>query len=171
MIMPPVHNLPPQGWIEDAAIARLFTLLQDDGGVPQLLFVGGCVRNAVLGLPPGDMDLATTHRPDIVIDRLGCAGVKVVPTGIEHGTITAVIDGRPFEITTLRRDVATDGRRAVVAFTHDWAEDAQRRDFTMNTLLMDREGRVYDPLGVGLADALAGRVVFVGVPAPRRAED
>lgn len=171
MIMPPVHNLPPQGWIEDAAIARLFTLLQDDGGVPQLLFVGGCVRNAVLGLPPGDMDLATTHRPDIVIDRLGCAGVKVVPTGIEHGTITAVIDGRPFEITTLRRDVATDGRRAVVAFTHDWAEDAQRRDFTMNTLLMDREGRVYDPLGVGLADALAGRVVFVGDPAQRIAED
>lgn len=173
MIMTPVHNLPPQGWMDDAAIARLFALLQDDGGAvpPQLLFVGGCVRNAVLGLPPGDMDLATVHRPDAVIERLSRAGVKVVPTGIDHGTVTAVVDGRPFEITTLRRDVATDGRRAVVAFTDDWAEDAARRDFTMNTLLMDRAGRVYDPLGLGLADALAGRVMFVGNPVQRIAED
>lgn len=173
MIMTPVHNLPQQGWMDDAAIARLFALLQDDGGAvpPQLLFVGGCVRNAVLGLPPGDMDLATVHRPDAVIERLSRGGVKVVPTGIDHGTVTAVVDGRPFEITTLRRDVATDGRRAVVAFTDDWAEDAARRDFTMNTLLMDRAGRVYDPLGLGLADALAGRVVFVGNPAQRIAED
>lgn len=163
-------TLDPTLWKPSAEAGRVFAALSDSGE-PQILFVGGCVRNAVLGLPPGDYDLATVHAPEEVTRRLQAAGIKVVPTGIAHGTVTAVVDGHPFEITTLRQDVETDGRRAVVAFTDDWAEDAQRRDFTMNTLLADLDGRVYDPTGRGLADLRAGRVVFVGDPGQRIAED
>ena len=137
----------------------------------QALFVGGCVRNALLGLPDTDIDIATRLTPAEATARLERAGIKVVPTGLAHGTVTAVTDGMTFEITTLRRDVETDGRHAVVAFTDDWREDAARRDFTMNTLLADSEGHVYDPLGHGIADAEAGRVIFVGDPAERIAED
>jgi poly(A) polymerase len=141
------------------------------GGEDCARFVGGCVRNAILGTPVRDIDIATTLTPPEVIAALEAAGIKAIPTGIAHGTVTAVAKGKPFEITTLRRDVETDGRRAVVAFTTDWAEDAARRDFRLNALYADAAGRLYDPTGEGLADGRAGRVVFVGDPAVRIAED
>jgi len=141
------------------------------GGEDCARFVGGCVRNAILGVPVRDIDIATRLTPPEVIAALEAAAIKAIPTGVAHGTITAVADGKPFEVTTLRRDVETDGRRAVVAFTDDWAEDAARRDFRLNALYADAEGRIYDPTGEGLADARAGRVVFVGDPATRIAED
>lgn len=134
-------------------------------------FVGGCVRNSLLNQPVDDIDIATTLTPDQVTAALEAAGLKAVPTGVEHGTVTAISNSRPFEITTLRRDVATDGRRAVVAFTTDWAEDAQRRDFTLNALYADPDGALYDPTGRGVEDGRAGRIVFVGDPATRIAED
>lgn len=137
----------------------------------EALLVGGCVRNAVLGREATDIDIATKHRPDDVVQKLESAGIKAIPTGIEHGTITAVENGTPFEITTLRKDVETDGRRATVAFADSWDEDAQRRDFTMNTLLMDLSGQLYDPTGQGLSDLEARRVIFVGEPGQRIAED
>jgi poly(A) polymerase len=141
------------------------------GGEGCARFVGGCVRNAVMGAPVRDIDIATTLTPPQVIAALEAARLKAIPTGIDHGTVTAVAQGKPFEITTLRRDVETDGRRAVVAFTTDWAEDAARRDFRLNALYADMDGRIYDPTGEGLADARTGRVVFVGEPATRIAED
>jgi poly(A) polymerase len=134
-------------------------------------FVGGCVRNAILGLPVADIDIATTLTPDAVTQALKAAGLKAIPTGIDHGTVTAVAKGRPFEITTLRRDVETDGRRAVVAFTDDWAEDAARRDFRLNALYADMEGVILDPTGGGIADARAGAIVFVGDAETRIRED
>jgi len=133
-------------------------------------FVGGVVRNALLDKPITDIDIATPLRPEKVAERLQAAGIKAVPTGIDHGTVTAVVKGKPFEVTTLRRDVATDGRHAVVAFTTDWALDAQRRDFTMNALYADAEGNVFDTVG-GVEDALAGRVRFVGDAQTRIRED
>ncbi len=133
-------------------------------------FVGGVVRNALLGRDVSDIDIATPLAPDEVTKKLEAAKLKAVPTGIEHGTITAISHGRPYEVTTLRRDVSTDGRRAVVAFTQDWAEDAQRRDFTMNALYADAKGEVFDTVG-GIADLKAGRVRFVGDPAMRIRED
>jgi poly(A) polymerase len=133
-------------------------------------FVGGAVRNALLGKPVSDIDIATPLVPDEVAKRLAAAGLGAVPTGIEHGTVTAVANGKTFEITTLRRDVSTDGRRAVVAFTTDWAEDAQRRDFTMNALYADASGAITDTVG-GVEDLKAGRVRFVGDPATRIRED
>ncbi|HLY79435.1 MAG TPA: CCA tRNA nucleotidyltransferase, partial [Caulobacteraceae bacterium] len=133
--------------------------------------VGGCVRNAILGVAVRDIDIATTLPPPAVIAALRAAGLKAIPTGIDHGTVTAVAKGRPFEITTLRRDVETDGRRALVAFTTDWAEDAQRRDFRLNALYADPTGRLYDPTAGGLADAHAGRIVFVGDAETRIRED
>jgi poly(A) polymerase len=133
-------------------------------------FVGGCVRDALLGLPIADIDIATPARPDEVAAALGRAGIKIVPTGIAHGTLTAVVPPRHYEITTLRRDVETDGRRARVAFGADWTEDAERRDFTINAIYLDPDGTVHDPVG-GLADLHAHRVRFVGDPATRIAED
>jgi poly(A) polymerase len=133
-------------------------------------FVGGCVRDALLGRAIGDIDIATPLLPEEVIRRLEAAGLKAVPTGIAHGTVTAVARSRPFEITTLRRDVETDGRHARVAFTDDWAADAARRDFTMNALFLDAEGHVFDPVA-GLPDLRAGRVRFVGDPEQRIRED
>ena len=133
-------------------------------------FVGGAVRNALLGKPVADIDIATPLLPADVTARLKAAGLGAVPTGIEHGTVTAVANGKPFEVTTLRRDVATDGRRAVVAFTTDWAEDAQRRDFTMNALYADADGAILDTVG-GVEDLQAGRVRFVGDAATRIRED
>jgi poly(A) polymerase len=124
-----------------------------------------------MGEPIADIDLATTLTPDAVIEALAAAGLKAVPTGLEHGTVTAVSQGAPYEITTLRRDVSTDGRRAVVAFTEDWTEDAQRRDFRFNALYADRAGLIFDPTGEGVADAKARRVVFVGDAATRIRED
>ena len=141
------------------------------GGEDCARFVGGCVRNSILGVPVRDIDIATTLTPPEVATALEAAGVKAIPTGLAHGTITAVAKGKPFEVTTLRRDVETDGRRAVVAFTTDWAEDAARRDFRLNALYADAAGRISDPTGAGLADARAGAIVFVGDAATRIRED
>ena len=133
--------------------------------------VGGCVRDAVLGKMPSDIDLSTKLLPEQVMEACEAAGISTIPTGIAHGTITAIVGGRPFEITTLRKDVSTDGRRATVAFTDDWHEDAYRRDFTMNALYCDAEGTIFDPTGQGVADAVSGRLVFVGDPDQRILED
>ena len=141
-----------------------------DAGETRL--VGGAVRDAILGLPVADIDLATVHLPEEARRRIEAAGWKAIPTGLEHGTITAVSGEERLEVTTLRRDVATDGRRAVVAFTTDWAEDAARRDFTLNALYADPlSGALFDPTGEGLADLAAGRVRFIGDPLTRIAED
>lgn len=139
-----------------------------DGG--EARFVGGAVRNALLGCSVDEVDIATVLTPDQVTQRLTEAGLKAVPTGIAHGTITAVVAKKTFEITTLRRDVSTDGRRAVVAFTQDWEEDAARRDFTMNALYADVDGTIFDYVN-GVADLEAGRVRFVGDAATRIRED
>jgi poly(A) polymerase len=133
-------------------------------------FVGGCVRDAILKRPIGDIDLATPLFPDEVMRRLAAAQIKVVPTGLSHGTVTAVSEGRPFEITTLRRDVETDGRHAQVAFTADWEADSRRRDFTMNALYLAADGTVFD-YHAGLKDLRAGKVRFVGDPVTRIRED
>ena len=133
-------------------------------------FVGGVVRNSLMGREVSDIDIATPLTPDEVTKRLEATKLKAVPTGVEHGTVTAISNGRPYEVTTLRRDVSTDGRRAVVTFTTDWAEDAQRRDFTMNALYADATGEVFDTVG-GVADLKAGRVRFVGDPVTRIRED
>ena len=133
-------------------------------------FVGGVVRNSLMGREVSDIDIATPLTPDEVTKRLEATKLKAVPTGVEHGTVTAISNGRPYEVTTLRRDVSTDGRRAVVTFTTDWAEDAQRRDFTMNALYADATGEVFDTVG-GIADLKAGRVRFVGDPVTRIRED
>lgn len=164
-------KLHDQIWLEAADTAAVFDALEAEGGPDCARFVGGSVRNAVMGLPVGDLDVATTLTPDRTVAALERARIRAVPTGLEHGTVTAVLDGRPFEITTLRRDVETDGRRAVVAFTTDWAEDAARRDFRLNALYCDRSGEVFDPTGGGIEDALAGRVVFVGDADTRLRED
>jgi len=142
--------------------------LTRDGG--EARFVGGAVRNALLGEDVGDVDIATPLVPDEVTRRLEAAGLGVVPTGIAHGTVTAISSRKPFEVTTLRRDVSTDGRRATVAFTADWSEDAARRDFTMNALYADTEGTIFD-YNSGLADLKARRVRFVGDPPTRIRED
>ena len=135
------------------------------------LFVGGCVRNGLLGLPTDDIDIATDARPDRVMEIAGAAGLKAVPTGIDHGTVTVVADGLAHEVTTFRRDVETDGRRAVIAFADKVEEDAARRDFTMNALYADATGHVIDPLGQGAADLRAGRLRFIGAPHDRIRED
>ncbi len=134
-------------------------------------FVGGCVRNTLMERDVDDIDIATQLTPQRVMDALDAAGVRAIPTGIDHGTVTAISGGAPYEITTLRRDVETDGRRAVVAFTEDWSEDAQRRDFRLNALYAEPDGRVHDPIAGGLADALAGRVIFIGDADDRLRED
>ena len=133
-------------------------------------FVGGAVRNTLMGLDVKDVDIATPLTPDVVTRRLEAAGIKAVPTGIEHGTITAVADGQPYEVTTLRRDVETDGRRAVVAFATDWKEDAGRRDFTMNALYASADGEIFDYHN-GIADLKEGRVRFIGDAVARIRED
>jgi poly(A) polymerase len=158
-------------WMTAPDTAKVLDALEAAGGPDCARFVGGCVRNAVLGQPINDLDIATVLTPDQVTAALKAAGVKAVPTGVEHGTVTAVSGGKPFEVTTLRRDVETDGRRAVVAFTTDWMEDALRRDFTLNSLYARRDGTVFDPTGHGVADAKAGRIVFVGDPEQRLRED
>ena len=154
--------------MSDAPTRRVLDAL--DGAGIAARFVGGCVRNAVLGRAVDDIDVAVAQPPETVMRALEAARIKVVPTGLRHGTVTAVVDGRPFELTTLRRDVETDGRRAVVAFTDDWLEDASRRDFTFNALYADRDGTLYDPFD-GLADLSAGRVRFIGDADTRIAED
>ncbi|HRD46089.1 MAG TPA: CCA tRNA nucleotidyltransferase [Caulobacter sp.] len=160
-----------QPWMSLPATRAVIEALEARGFAGCARFVGGCVRNALLRQPIDDIDIATTLTPDQVTEALEAAGIKVVPTGVDHGTVTAVVAGKSFEITTLRKDVSTDGRRAVVAFTQDWSEDAVRRDFRLNALYADATGRIFDPTGQGVADALAGRIVFVGDPMTRIRED
>jgi len=155
-------------WLRSGPAARVLALLNGHGEEARV--IGGAVRNALLDLPIGDVDIATTALPDEVIRRARAAGIKSVPTGIEHGTVTLVLDGHPFEITTLREDVETFGRKAKVAFGRDWVRDAQRRDFTMNGLSISADGLVHDHIG-GLDDIAARRVRFIGDPDQRIAED
>ncbi|MEM9061763.1 MAG: CCA tRNA nucleotidyltransferase [Pseudomonadota bacterium] len=152
-------------WVRSPESRAVMAALDGQG-----FFVGGCVRNALLDAPVADIDVATPLVPDAVISRLEDAGLKAVPTGIAHGTVTAIHEGAPVEVTTFRADVETDGRRAVVAFTTDISVDAARRDFTMNALYADREGQLVDPLG-GLPDLRARRVRFIGAAEDRIRED
>ncbi len=156
------------GWIDHPGTQALCGSLEAGGY--QALFVGGCVRNALLGAPVADVDLTTDALPEVVTELAERAGFRVVPTGVAHGTVTVIAAGLPHEVTTFRRDVETDGRHAVVVFARDVAVDAGRRDFTMNALYADRHGTVIDPLG-GLADLSARRVRFVGVAEQRIRED
>ncbi len=156
-------------WFNSPELKAVVAALSVGGDMPRI--VGGAVRDGLLGLPVADVDLATTRTPDEVISALETARIKAVPTGIDHGTITAVAGGKTFEITTLRRDVSTDGRRATVVFSTDWQEDAARRDFTINALYADPySGEVYDYFG-GLEDLKAGKVRFIGDANARIAED
>jgi poly(A) polymerase len=157
-----------QSWLTADGAAEVMAALAAQGGTAR--FVGGCVRDALAGRAVRDVDIATDQRPETVVSLLKAANLKAIPTGIEHGTVTAVARGRPFEVTTLRVDVETDGRRALVAFTDDWAEDAQRRDFTMNALYCDPDGTVYDPVD-GVDDLKARHVRFIGDPYRRIEED
>jgi poly(A) polymerase len=161
-------NLGDAAWLKDGALARLIAVLDRDGQEARV--VGGAVRNALMRLPVGEVDVATSAPPEEVMRRVEAAGGKAVPTGIEHGTITAVIDGNAFEVTTLREDVETFGRKARVAFGRDWRRDAERRDFTINALSATRDGKVFDYVG-GLADIAASRVRFIGEPQRRIEED
>jgi poly(A) polymerase len=164
----PSGHLADFSWLRRGSVGRLLAILDRDGEEARV--VGGAVRNALLGLPPGDVDIATTALPDEVVRRAEAAGFKAVPTGIEHGTVTIVADAHPIEVTTLRQDVETFGRRARVAFGRDWKTDAERRDFTMNALSVSADGRLHDPVD-GLADLEQRRVRFIGEPGKRIAED
>ena len=161
-------ELSSQPWLHAASTQHLLKAFAAAG--EELRFVGGCVRDAVMGRPVKDIDAATPATPDRVMVLLESAGIKSVPTGLAHGTITAVIDRHPFEITTLRTDNACDGRWALVTYTDDWQADAARRDFTMNALYCDAAGQLTDFFG-GVEDAKAGRIVFIGEAADRIRED
>lgn len=164
----PTGKLPPQPWMTAPQTVALIKALQADG--KEARFIGGCVRNAVFGLPVTDIDIATPERPERVLELLQVANIKAIPTGIEHGTITAVIDDWHYEVTTLRIDVESHGRHATVAFSDDWRADAMRRDFTINTLSCNLEGDIYDPL-TGLDDLGQRWVRFVGLARERIEED
>jgi tRNA nucleotidyltransferase/poly(A) polymerase len=166
--MTETFRLPEAGWLEAPPLARALAVLDGDGEAARV--VGGAARNALMGLPLSDIDIATTATPEEVLRRAAEAKLKAVPTGIDHGTVTLVIEGKPFEVTTLREDVETFGRKAKVAFGRDWKADAERRDFTMNALSISRDGVVHDYVG-GLTDLKANRVRFIGDPARRIAED
>ena len=165
---PGPERLAIQDWMTAPETRAVIAALTAQGS--EVRFVGGCVRDALAGRPVQDVDIATPDRPEAVMALLGAAGIKAVPTGIDHGTVTAVANHKPFEITTLREDVETDGRRAVVAFTDDWLADASRRDLTFNAMSCSPEGQLYDPFG-GAADLAAGRVRFVGDARARIEED
>jgi poly(A) polymerase len=166
--MIPAGKLAPQDWMTAPATQAVLDALGAEG--VEVRFVGGCVRDALAGRPVNDVDLATADPPERVIALLRRAGLKAVPTGLDHGTVTAVSHHRPFEVTTLRRDVETHGRHATVAFTDDWEADAARRDFTFNALSCRPDGTLYDPFG-GRGDLEAGRVRFVGDARARIEED
>jgi poly(A) polymerase len=166
--MKPVEKITPQPWMVAAETLTVIQALTKEGA--EARFVGGCVRDAMLGRPVKDIDIATPLVPEEATRLLAAAGLKVVPTGIAHGTVTAVSAHRPYEITTLRRDIETDGRHAKVAFTDDWQADAARRDFTMNALSCRPTGELFDYFG-GLKDLRQGRVRFVGEPQERIRED
>jgi tRNA nucleotidyltransferase/poly(A) polymerase len=154
--------------LDDPRLATLFAALSKTGAETRV--VGGAVRDALLGLPPHEIDLATTALPDAVLAAARDAGLKGVPTGIEHGTVTIVVAGTPFEVTTLREDVETDGRFAKVRFGGDFEQDAKRRDFTINALSLSFDGEIHDYTG-GLADIEARRIRFIGDAATRIRED
>lgn len=160
----PALVLGPPPLLAAPGLARLWAAL------PRARLVGGVVRDLLAGLAPADIDLATPDPPEMVVAALARAGIRFVPSGLDHGTLTALVDGRSFEVTSLRRDVATDGRHAVVAFGADFATDAARRDFTLNAMSMTREGAVFDAFG-GVADLAAGRIRFVGEAGRRIEED
>ncbi|MCH7542267.1 MAG: CCA tRNA nucleotidyltransferase [Proteobacteria bacterium] len=164
----PAGRIVPPDWMEAESTRAVIKAVTSDGG--EARFVGGCVREAVLGRAVKDIDIATDELPERVIALLEKAGIKAIPTGVAHGTVTAVIDEARFEITTLRLDVETDGRHAKVAFTDDWARDAARRDFTINAMFLSPDGKLFDPCR-GLADLKEGRVRFVGDAHERIAED
>lgn len=161
-------SLPPQSWMTSAASRRVLSAIAEVGG--EARFVGGCVRDALLGRAVYDIDVACTLPPQQVMAALERVGIRVIPTGLAHGTVTAVCNGQHYEITTLRRDVACDGRRADVAYTDDWQEDAARRDFTMNALYAEPDGTLHDYFG-GEDDARGGRVSFIGEAVRRIRED
>ena len=154
--------------LDDAGLRRVLALLDADGEDARI--VGGAVRNALLGRPVSDFDITTTATPDVVQARAKAAGIRAIPTGVEHGTVTLMLDRRPFEVTTLREDIETDGRHAKIRFGRDFSRDALRRDFTINALSMDRDGTVHDYAG-GLDDIANRRVRFIGDPATRIRED
>ncbi|CAN5167254.1 CCA tRNA nucleotidyltransferase [soil metagenome] len=166
-----LHPLPD--WLTAPSARAVIAALEAVGGEGCARFVGGCVRDTLLRRAEqvSDVDIATKLTPERTIAALEAAGLRAIPTGVEHGTVTALSGSRSYEITTLRRDVETDGRRAVVAFTDDWAEDAARRDFRLNALYADPDGTLHDPTGGGLADVEARRIVFVGDPETRIRED
>jgi len=155
-------------WLAEPAVRQIFAILEGSGESARV--IGGAVRNALMGVPVRDIDFATTATPDRVTALAEAAGIKAVPTGIDHGTVTLVIAGRGFEVTTLREDIDTDGRRAVVRFGRDWEADARRRDFTVNALSVGSDGTLRDPVG-GYPDIVARRIRFIGDPATRIAED
>lgn len=168
----PVGQLGPQDWLSAPATRAVLAALTADGA--EIRFVGGCVRDSILHRPVHDIDIATHDPPERVMTLLEAAGIRVIPTGIDHGTVTAMVPtaagNAHFEITTLRRDVETDGRHARVAFDATWTTDAARRDFTMNAMFCDADGRIYDPFD-GLPDLGSGRVRFVGNAMKRVDED
>lgn len=166
--MKPVRTLHDAPWLTSGPASRVLALLNGDGEEARV--VGGAVRNALLDMPPGDLDIATTALPEEVVRRARAAHIKCVPTGLEHGTVTLVVEGTPFEVTTLREDVETFGRKAKVAFGRDWQRDAERRDFTINGLSVSSDGVVHDHVG-GLDDIEHRRVRFIGDPDRRIAED
>lgn len=166
--MEPTGKISRPDWMEAPETRRVMAALTADGG--EARFAGGCVRDALVNRRVYDIDIATPLTPQQVMALLDRARIRHVPTGLDHGTVTAVVDGHPFEITTLRVDIATDGRRAEVAFTDNWREDAARRDFTMNAMFCDLEGNLYDAFG-GTADLRQGIVRFVGDPHARIVED
>jgi poly(A) polymerase len=166
--MSEVRVLDDAPWLTSGPAGRVLALLNGDGEEARV--AGGAVRNALLKIPIGDIDIATTAVPEEVVRRARAAGIKSVPTGIAHGTVTLVVDAQPFEVTTLREDTETYGRKAKVAFGRDWVRDAERRDFTINGLSVDARGRVHDHVG-GLADIAARRVRFIGDAGQRIAED
>ena len=169
--MQPDKTISPMPWMKKKELQGLFDVLQGEDSKKQVLLVGGCVRNTLMGCEVEDIDLASAHKPEVVQKLLEEAGYSVIPTGLQHGTVTAVMNGKAFEVTTLRHDKETDGRRAVVEFTDDWLEDAKRRDFTINALFMDLDGNVYDLLGQGLADIKTKKICFVGKASKRIEED
>lgn len=168
MSEPELPSLAEAGWLRQRSTQALLATLDGDGEEARV--IGGAVRNTLLSEPVHEVDIATTADPKTVTARTRAAGFKTIPTGIDHGTVTVVVEGTPFEVTTLREDVETFGRHATVRFGRDWSADAHRRDFTMNTLSVDRAGRLYDPVG-GYPDCRARRVRFVGDAETRVHED
>jgi poly(A) polymerase len=161
-------NLAGAEWLASSAVRQIFSVLEGRGEETRI--VGGAVRNALMSRPVYEVDFATTATPDKITALASAAGIKTVPTGIEHGTVTLVIGGRGFEVTTLREDIETDGRRAVVKFGRDWEADARRRDFTVNAISVDSNGTIHDPVG-GYPDVVVRRIRFIGDPDQRIAED